>query len=315
MARLVSRFLDHLPPETRGAVLLVTGISVFGITDNLTLGVSDMVGVGQFHFSRSLIAVLFVLLMGRVFGLSVIPKNLWAVAVRTAFVVLSMLLYFSVLPMMPIAEAGAGLFTSPIFVLLFSVLLFRERVGLRRVLAVAIGSMGVLLVLKPGADGFSIYHLLPVLAGASYAIGSICTWRYCRDESPLALLMCFLIAIGGAGMIYTSLMSAFPPGEARLAEAPFLFRGWQAVDLRFWFWMVFIALGAAVALSLMTRAYQLTQTSYATIYEYAYLLSAGMFSWLFWGVVPGLLSFLGIALIIGAGVVITLAQIERGSSA
>jgi len=304
-----------MTPASRGAVLLVTGISVFGFTDNLTLGVSDMVGVGQFHFSRSLIAVVFVLLMGRMFRLSVVPKNLKAVAVRTTFIVMSMLLYFSVLPMMPIAEAGAGLFTSPIFVLLFSILIFRERVGFRRILAVAVGSAGVILVLKPGAEGFSIYHLLPVLAGASYAIGSILTWRYCREESPLALLMSFLIAIGGAGYIYTSLMTAFPAGEKQLIEAAFLFRGWQEVDMRFWIWMAFIALGASVALSMMTRAYQLTQTSYATIYEYAYLLSAGVFSWLFWGVVPGVMSFLGIALIITAGVVITIAQIDRSSSA
>jgi len=309
----ISRFLNQLPPSSRGAVLLVTGISVFGFTDNLTLGVSDMVGVGQFHFSRSVIAVVFVFIMGRLFRLSVMPGNLKAVAVRTLFIMMSMLLYFSVLPMMPIAEAGAGLFTSPIFVLLFSILLFRERVGWRRILAVAAGSAGVLLVLKPGAEGFSIYHLLPVLAGASYAIGSICTWRYCRDESPLALLMCFLIAIGGAGWLYTSLLTAFPAGQALLTEAPFLFRGWQEVDMRFWVWMVFIALGASVALSMMTRAYQLTQTSYATIYEYAYLLSAGLFSWIFWGIVPGVMSFFGIALIIIAGVVITIAQMDKGA--
>ena len=307
----VSRLLSQLPASSRGALLLVTGISVFGFTDNLTLGVSDTVGVGQFHFSRSIIAVVFVFLLSRLFRLSVVPKNLKAVAVRTIFIVLSMLLYFSVLPMMPIAEAGAGLFTSPVFVLLFSIVIFRERVGWRRILAVAVGSAGVLLVLKPGAEGFSVYHLLPVLAGASYAIGSICTWRYCRDESPLALLMCFLIAIGGAGWIYTSLLTAFPAGQAQLAEAPFLFRGWQDVDARYWVWMVFIALGASVALSMMTRAYQLTQTSYATIYEYAYLLSAGLFSWIFWGIIPGLMSFFGIALIITAAVVITIAQMDQ----
>ena len=64
---------------------------------------------------------------------------------------------------------------------------------------------------------------------------------------------------------------------------------------------------------MMTRAYQLTQTSYATIYEYAYLLSAGLFSWIFWGIVPGVMSFLGIALIIIAGVVITIAQMDKGA--
>ena len=69
-----------------------------------------------------------------------------------------------------------------------------------------------------------------------------------------------------------------------------------------------IATGACMALSMMTRAYQIAQTSYAAIYEYAYLISVGFFSWTFWGVVPSILSIAGIILIIFAGVLIVLAQ-------
>ena len=75
--------------------------------------------------------------------------------------------------------------------------------------------------------------------------------------------------------------------------------------------MVVIAAGASAALSLMTRAYQLTQTSYAAIYEYAYLISVGLFSWLFWGIVPNNLSIFGIILIIFSGIFIVLAQQQR----
>ena len=159
-------WLSSIPPATRGAILLVSGISVFGFSDNLTLLVSDQVGVGQFHFSRSLIAVVMVTILGRVFGMQVIPRYWKPVLARTVFIVTSMLLYFGVLPMMPIAEAGAGLFTSPIFVLIFSAVFFRERIGWRRILAVMIGTSGVMLVLQPGGDGFTVFHLLPVLAGA-----------------------------------------------------------------------------------------------------------------------------------------------------
>ncbi|MEL0207008.1 MAG: EamA family transporter, partial [Alphaproteobacteria bacterium] len=63
-----------------------------------------------------------------------------------------------------------------------------------------------------------------------------------------------------------------------------------------------------MALSMMTRAYQIAQTSYAAIYEYAYLISVGFFSWAFWGVVPGALSIAGIILIIFAGALIVQAQ-------
>ena len=300
--------LDKLSPTSRGAALLVTGISIFGFSDNLTLLVSDQVGVGQFHFSRSLFAIMMVALLGKLWGFSVIPRHWKPVLARTAFMVISMLLYFGVMPMMPIAEAGAGLFTSPIFVLLFSFLFFRERIGWRRILAVFMGSCGVLLILRPGSDGFSPYHLIPVLSGASYAFGSIITFRFLSDESPLAILMSFIVAIGLCGGAFATGLTVLPVSQDLITQAPFLFRGWQMVDVWFWIWMAVIAMGACMALSMMTRAYQIAQTSYAAIYEYAYLISVGFFSWAFWGVVPGMLSIAGIILIIFAGVLIVLAQ-------
>ncbi len=300
--------MNNISPSSRGAILLVIGISIFGFSDNLTLLVSDQVGVGQFHFSRSLFAIVLVSLWGKLTGMSVIPKYWKPVLVRTAFMVTSMLLYFGVMPMMPIAEAGAGLFTSPIFVLLFSFIFFRERIGWRRIFAVMIGSVGVLLVLRPSSSGFSIYHMLPVLAGAAYAMGSIITYRYLRDESALAILMSFIFSIGIIGAFTTTCLTYFPMSAKLLEQAPFLFSGWKGVDLMFWVWIAAIAAGASVALSLMTRAYQLTKTSYAAIYEYAYLLSVGLFGWLFWDIIPNVISIFGIGLIISAGVVIVLAQ-------
>jgi len=299
--------LEKFTPATRGAILLVSGISIFGFSDNLTMLVSDQVGVGQFHFSRSLIAMFMIFGLGRAFGLSVIPTYWKPILIRTFFMVTSMLLYFGVMPMMPIAEAGAGLFTSPIFVLIFSAIFFKERIGWRRIVAVIIGSSGVLMVLQPGANGFTLYQIIPVMAGACYALGSIITYRYLREESPLAILMSFIVSIGLCGFLITTLLTLFPVATDLVEQAPFLFKGWQSVGGLFWLWMLIIAVLATSALSLMTRAYQLTQTSYAAVFEYAYLISVGLFSWLFWGIAPNQLSSIGILLIVLAGVIIVLA--------
>jgi len=299
--------LEKFTPATRGAILLVCGISIFGFSDNLTLLVSDQVSVGQFHFSRSFIAMFMVFGLGKVFGLSVMPKYWKPILIRTFFMVTSMLLYFGVMPMMPIAEAGAGLFTSPIFVLIFSTIFFKEHIGWRKVFAVIIGSCGVLLVLQPGANGFTFYQIMPMMAGACYALGSIITYHYLREESSLAILMSFIVSIGLCGFVITTLLTYFPVAPDLVAQAPFLFQGWQSVDGSFWLWMFIIAALASTALSLMTRAYQLAQTSYAAIFEYAYLISVGLFSWLFWGIIPNYLSAIGILLIIFAGVMIVLA--------
>ena len=301
-------WFDKASPENRGALLLILGISIFGFADNLTLLVSDQVGVGQFHFSRSLFAILLIAAIGRFLGYSIMPVHWIPMIIRTAFMVISILVYFGVMPMMPIAEAGAGLFTSPIFVLLFSSLFFGERIGWRRALAVAMGTAGVLLILKPGQAGFSLFQMLPVLSGASYAVGSLITYRYLGDESPMAILMSFFVAIGFCGGLVASSFALFPVPDALRTQAPFLFSGWQSVGTDFWFWILVIAVGASLALSLMTRAYQIAKTSYAAIYEYAYLLSAGIFSWMFWDITPDLVSAAGIIFIMIAGIVIVIAQ-------
>ena len=308
MTGFISALINKIPPELRGGALLILGLGSFGFTDNLILLISDEVSVGQFHFSRSLFASVLVLLLARVLKSPIRPRRLGFALLRTAFIAMSMMLYFSVLPMMPIAEAAAGLFTSPILVLVFSTILFRERIGWRRVLAVAVGSFGVLLVLKPGGDGFTPYHLLPLMAAACYAMGAITTYRYCRDESALGLTLLFLLAVGLGGVISTTTMTVFPVSPELVAEAPFLFRGWAMVDQRFWMIMVLIAISVVGGMWAVNRAYQLTLTSYAAVYEYTYLITAGITGWLFWGTAPDGYSMIGIIFIVAAGVMITLAQ-------
>ena len=302
------RWLAKNSPENQGAFLLVLGVAIFGFADNLTLMVSDQVGVGQFHFSRSIITLALVAIFSHIFGYSLRPKLWRPLLARTGFIVFAMLLYFSVIPMMPIAEAAAGLFTSPIFVLLFSSFLFKEKIGWRRTFAVFIGTIGVLLIIQPGIGSFSIYHLLPVLSGASYALGSIITYRYLSNESPMAILFSFLLAIGLCGAFVSSTFTIYPVSNVFQQKAPFLFSGWRPLEASFWMWITIIAICTFLALSLMTKAYQIAKTSYAAIYEYAYLLSAGIFSWAFWNVTPNIMGFWGIMLIVIAGIVIALAQ-------
>ena len=111
------KYIVTLSPLLKSALLLCAGLSIFGFADNFIMLISDQVGVGQFHFSRSLIASLAVICFAFYFNENLRPKNIKMVLIRTFFNVIAMILYFGGIPMMPIAEAGAGLFTSPIFVL------------------------------------------------------------------------------------------------------------------------------------------------------------------------------------------------------
>ena len=298
--------INNFTPLLKSAFLLCSGLFIFGFSDNFIILISNEVSVGQFHFSRSLIACLTVLVIAYYFKESLIPTNLKMVLLRTIFNVIAMILYFGVIPMMPIAEAGAGLFTSPIFVLLFSFLFFGEKISIRQLFSFVMGFIGVFLILGTNISNVTIYHLLPILAGACYATGTIFTNKFCKKENPLSLLFIFLVSIGISGFLVCMWFTFNPIEIKHLNHAPFLFMSWQNTDLYFWSILTFLGISSALAIYLIIYAYQIYKPSYSSIFEYTYLISAGFFGWLFWGQIPSLMSFLGIVAIILAGINIAL---------
>ena len=300
--------LRSLSPLQQSGILLTSGLLIFGFADNLTLLVSDQVSVGQFHFSRSICAICVVLVFARFSGAKILPNNWKAVFTRAFFNVVAMLLYFGVIPMMPIAEAGAGLFTSPIFILLFSYILYKENITNRQIFSFLLGLLGVVLILGNNYSNITIYHIFPVLAGASYAMGAIITNRYLKEEDPVAILLCFLFSIGLVGLLLTVFFTVNPVKETYLIEAPFIFKPWINQGSFFWGVMIFLGFTSSSAIYLMIKAYQISRPSYAAIYEYTYLISAGFFSWLFWGSVPTLAGLCGIIAIVIAGINIIIAK-------
>ena len=91
----------------------------------------------------------------------------------------------------------------------------------------------VLLFLQPGQAGLSLFHVLPVFSGVSYALGSMSTYRYLSDESQTAILMSFFVAIGFCGGLVASSFAPFPVPDAMHKQTPFLFTSWQAVETTF----------------------------------------------------------------------------------
>ena len=133
--------MTKVKPPTSGPILLVIGISILGFSDNLLLIVSDSASVGQFHFIRSIFIVFGILLVSKMMGLPVVPQQWTLMLTRTFCMVSAILLYFIAMPLMPIAEAGAGLFTSPIFVLIFSSIFLKEAIGLRQTSVLRLASL------------------------------------------------------------------------------------------------------------------------------------------------------------------------------
>ncbi len=286
------------------AGLIFVYASVIGFTDNYVQVIAENAGLWQFHVTRTLMAMVLLGLVALLFGLRLRPVNLKAVVARSAIHGFAMVIYFGALAFLPVALVAAGLFTAPIFVLLISRFAYGHAIGPVRIFAVLLGFAGVILVLGPEAlSGASLAAVLPILAGALYAMGNIATREWCAQERAETLLAGFFLGIGALGAVGMLVLTIWPIEVPSGAEY-FLMRGPVWPDGAFWFWTFVQASGSLIGVGMMIRAYQITDASRASVLEYMILPASAFWSWVIWGQTLGALAWIGMALIVMAGVVI-----------
>lgn len=301
---MIAKIQQSLSPELFGGVMILSSMAILGLSDNVFYYLEPYMGLGQFHAMRSSICLLLLVPFAFMTGAKLLPTHWKPVMARTVLLSAAMFLYFGSLPIMSVAEAAAGLFTSPIFVLVFTNLIYKERIGIRRILAVAIGTIGVLFVLRPDQSGFHILQMMPIAAGALYALASMTTRRWCADEPPLSLVANFFLVLGLAGAVATTFLDLRPVSESLFEIAPFFFRGWMAIDSVTMGWALVQGFMTLIAIALLTRGYQVAETSYLAVFEYSLLVFAALWTFALFGKSLALTSIIGFVLIAAAGVII-----------
>ncbi len=156
----------------RGALYMAVGMAAFTCNDALVKSVTHAMNTGQILFLRGLMTSVLVLFIARWMG----ALGSWrivlepAVALRLVSEVFASLAYVSALGAMPLANTSAILQALPLAVTLGAALFLGEEVGWRRWLAIAAGFAGVLIVIRPGPEGFSmaaIYVIASVIGAAA----------------------------------------------------------------------------------------------------------------------------------------------------
>lgn len=220
---------------------------------------------------------------------------------RGLCVVMANLTFFTGLATISLPEASAIFFVAPLFITALSVVFLGERVGPRRWMAVVVGLIGVVIMLRPGTDAFRLAGLLPLCAALGYAVLQILTRRIGLREK--ASTMSFYIQIV---FVFVCAMFGLLVGDGRYAPGDnasldFLLRAWvwpQPMDLA-----IMCGLGVASGFGgyLVSQAYRICQAAVLAPFEYLALLLAIFWGVVLWGEWPDLVAWSGIVLILGAG--------------
>lgn len=284
------------------ALCVLAGMACLGLTDNFVPFLTDRGSLWQFHMVRGIMALaLMAAIVAIGFG-RLTPRRIGAVLGRSVFTSGAMLIYFGCLAVLPIGVVVAGLFTSPLFVLLIGVVFQGKRVGVTRIAAVVTGFIGALLVIRPDPAALDLVAFLPIMAAVLYAIGAVATRAWCEGESTMTLTAGFFAMLTLFGAIGLLILPAGGP----LGPEGFVLRGWVPLDGGLIFWTAIQAIGSLVGIALIFRGYQLGDAGQVAVFEYSLLVFASFWAWVLWGQMIMGTALVGMALIAGAGMIIAL---------
>lgn len=291
----------HEPVQ--GAVFLVLGIAVFSLQDLVIKLVSGAYPLSEALTIRSVTALPLLLVLVAVDGgLAGLRSRRWRLLVlRGAVMCVAYTCYYLALAALPLATCVALYFTAPLFITVLSVFALGETVGPRRLAAVLVGFAGMLIMVRPGSELFDWAALLPVVSGLAYGTSQIIARRL--GETERSTVMAFY---GNALFLVAGVALAGLFGNGALADEShpslaFLMRGWSVPGA--WDLLLMMSCGvvAAVGLTLLTQAYRMAHANVVASFEYTALIWGVLYGWLIWGQLPRSGTWLGIAVVVGAG--------------
>ena len=294
------------------------GMLCISINDLFVKQFSKNYPLHEIIFIRSLIAILFTLLLVKSEGGLKILKTQQPIqhALRAVAIFLCNMIFFSAIATLPLATATALFFVAPIFITLLSIPLLGEKVGIRRLLAVITGFLGVFIMMKPNTWSMSdippFIYFLPVIAAVLYALMQIMTRKLSKSSKPAALAFYIQLAF-----VIFSLIFGLTFGDGKLADVSsntslqFIFKGWafpKTSDLPYFFALGCLAAGVSY---FMSKAYSTAAAASVAPFEYVLLPLSIFWGWTFFGDIPDLYIFTGIIFVVGSGLYVLIREKQK----
>ena len=211
----------------------------------------------------------------------VIKENLSLYAWRGLAHGVAVMLWFFAMARIPIAEVTAIGYTTPIFTTLGAILIFRERIRVRRVIAIIIGFIGMLIILRPGLITIEIGSLAQLIAAPCFAISFLFAKKLTHTEGSGDILV----------MLSIFCTLALLPGALIL---------WQTPTLIELFWLLIVAVVATAGHYALTRSIAAAPLTVTQPFSFLQLVWAIIFGYLLFEEVPDLWVCAGAAIIVGS---------------
>lgn len=271
----------------RGAIFSLIAFGVYSTHDVLVKYLGGSYSPFQLIFFSGLLGFPFITIMlmsDRTDG-NLIPKHPGWTALRTATAVLNGLAGFYAFSVLPMAQCYAIFFATPIMITLLAIPILGEKVGLHRGLAIVVGLIGVIVVLRPGQEPFSLGHLAALMAACLSSMTSVIVRKIGHDERSVVLMLYPMVA-----------------NFVVMAVAlPFVYRPIPVAHLGLMGGMALLGLLGGI---LIITAYRRAPAIIVAPMQYSQIIWAILFGWFMFDENIDFWTAVGTAIIIAAGVYI-----------
>lgn len=284
---------------TAGIFTILLTVFAMALTDAFVKFASADMTLWQIYVCRSVLAlpVLVFLTKGHVW-----PKAIGWVTLRSLALVAMYLAIYAAIPLLDLSVVAAALYTGPLFIVLLSAVFLREPIAPMQWMAVALGFVGVLFVVHPNGADFTALSLIPVIAAFLYAVAAVLTRAKCQEEAPASLAIILNITLVVFGALASVWLRISPSEYAQ--SYPFLFAQWSSFSIRtlgILAVMAVLIVGVSIGLA---KAYQSPRPQIIATFDYAYLIFAAFWGYVFFGEKPQFWTMIGIIFIIVAGILV-----------
>ncbi len=278
-----------------GIVSMSGAIALFSVMDVMIKALSDTYSTVQIYFFRSLLALIpaWFVLRGEGGLAAMKTERLGFHIFRSCVSMAFLLAFFYALHLLPLADLYAITFAAPLFITALGVPMLGERVGARRWAAIGVGFVGVLVILRPGGEVFSLGGMIGLISSLLFSFSMIFTKQLSRTES------------NGAIVTYFALTSTVLSGLA----LPF---SWVQPSGGDWALLVAVGLVGGVGQILITHAFRSAPAAIVSPFQYTSILWGLIFGYAFFGDLPDAIMLAGAAIVVASGLYILYRETRHG---
>tara|TARA_B110000263_G_C15252215_1_gene484679 strand:+ start:358 stop:1308 length:951 start_codon:yes stop_codon:yes gene_type:complete len=290
--------------NSKAIFLIFIGMSVFAIQDTLIKLLSDLTNIYLIYFIRCIVGLIVIFFYLKVKKIPIIITTFYPklTVLRTVLFFLGFSLYYYSLTKLSLALAITLFFVSPFFVTIFSMMIIKESVGIRRWFAIVIGFIGVFLVMDPKFDNFNIYLLFPVICAMCYAFTVVIQKKTSDKDSLFSQIIHIYISAMIFSIIIKSFIFSYDFGPELVEDYKFLLSDWNIDSYKIFVMMVCVGLTGVIGFLCLFGAYNIGSPSIIAPFEYIIIFWAILISWFIWGETLAFKSFIGLLLIISSGI-------------